>query len=120
MKHLKYLALLSTFALLSSLGALARDNNKHSVSFADSVQIGGTQLEAGDYKVEWQGTGPTVQVAFVQYGKTVATAPATLQTNKQGIQDDIVTDSTTANVKTLKEIDFAHQKEALVFTQGGM
>jgi hypothetical protein len=27
---------------------------------------------------------------------------------------------TTANTKTLKEIDFARKKEALVFAQGGM
>jgi hypothetical protein len=120
MKHLKYLALLSTFALLSSLGALARDNNKHTVSFADSVQVGNTQLKAGDYKVEWQGTGPAVQVTFLQNGNTVASAPATLQSDKQVTQDGVVVDETNASAKTLKEIDFAHQKAALIFAQGGM
>ena len=71
MKHLKYLALLPTFALLSSLGALARDNSKPTVSFQDSVEVGSTQLKAGDYKVEWQGTGPAVHLTFLQHGNTV-------------------------------------------------
>jgi hypothetical protein len=121
MRSLKYLALLSTFALLTSLGAFARDNSgRHSIDISDSVQVGSTQLQPGSYKVEWQGTGPAVQVNFVQHGKTVATAPATLQTNDQNVlQDDVVTDAT-STPKSLKEIDFGRQKEALVFTQSGM
>jgi hypothetical protein len=103
LKHLKYLALLSTFALLSSLGALARENSKPTVSFQDSVEVGSTQLKAGDYKVEWQGTGPAVQVTFLQHGNTVASAPATLQSDKQVTHDDGVVDETNANAKTLKE-----------------
>jgi hypothetical protein len=120
MKHLKYLALLSTFALLTSLGALARDNGKRSVSLSDSVQVGTAQLQPGDYKVEWQGAGPSVQVNFIQHGKTVATAPATLQTNDKNVmQDDVITDAN-GTPKALKEIDFGRQKEALVFAQSGM
>jgi hypothetical protein len=115
MKHLKYLALLSTFALLFSLGAMARDSSTHTVNFQDSVEVGGTQLKAGDYKVEWQGTGPEVQVNFLQHGN-----PVTLQSDKQVTHDDVVVDETNANAKTLKEIDFVHQKTALVFAQGGM
>jgi hypothetical protein len=60
------LALLSTFALLSSLGALARDNSKPTGSFQDSVEVGSTQLKAGDYQVEWQGTGLAVHLTFLQ------------------------------------------------------
>jgi hypothetical protein len=120
MKFSKYLALLSTFTLLISLSALARDKKEHSVNITDLVSIGNTQLKPGSYKVEWDGSGPAVQVRFVQNRKTVATVPATLQTNNSQIsQDDVVMDSSVSN-KTLKEIDFAHQKEALVFTQSGM
>ena len=121
MKHLKYLALLSTLALLSPLGALARDKNQHSVDISDSVQIGTTQLEPGNYKVEWQGTGPSVQVNFLQHGKTVATVPGTLKTNDDKVtQDSIITDSGNANARALREIDFGRQKEALIFGQSGM
>jgi hypothetical protein len=121
MKQVKYVTLLSMLALLLSVSAFARDKNQHSVKISDSVQVGGTQLEPGDYKVEWQGTGPEIQVNFVRGGKTVATVPGTLKTNDAQVrQDDIVTDTTSANTKTLTEIDFGRDKESLVFGQSGM
>ena len=121
MNTCKYLALISIAALLYPLSALARDKNQHSVDIPDSVQVGGRQLKPGSYKVEWQGTGPAVQVNFLQDGKTVATAPGTLKMNDdQVIQDDIETQATTSKTRSLKEIDFGHQKEALVFGQSGM
>jgi len=121
-KYFQHLAILSTLALLFPLGALARDN-AHSVDIFDVVQIGGTQLKPGNYKVEWQGEGPAVQVSFQHNGKTVATVPATLKTNDAGVtRDAIMTEATGPDTVTLKEIDFGHQKQALVFGQnpGGM
>lgn len=121
MKHLNLLALLSTLALLFPLSALARDKNQHSVNIGDTVRVGSTQLKAGSYKVEWDGTGPTVQVRFLKNGKTLVTAPATLQTNdKQVTEDAIMTHKIDAKTDALDEIDLSHQKEALVFAQGGM
>lgn len=121
MKHLKYLALVSTFALLFSFNAFAKDKNQRSVNIPDSVSIAGTQLAPGNYKVIWQGAGPAVNVNFLQHGKVVASAPATLRTNDKVTQDDVITDDTTGTkAKTLREIDFLHQKEALVFGQNGM
>jgi hypothetical protein len=120
MQQLKYAALLSTLALLSPVGALARDKNQHSVEIPDSVQVGSAQLEPGNYKVEWQGTGPQVQVNFVRNGKTVATVAATLNMNDNHVvQDAVVTDSV-SNTNTLKEIDFGHDKESVIFGQSGM
>jgi len=118
MKYMKYLALLSILAVLSPLGAFARDKNQRSVDIPDAVQVEGKQLEAGHYKLEIQGTGPDVQVSFLQDGKTVATVPGKLKTNDDHVtQDAIVTD--TAN-KTLDEIDFRRDKESLIFQQSGM
>jgi hypothetical protein len=116
-KYFQYLAILSTLALLSPLGALARDNS-HSVDIFDVVQIGGAQLKPGNYKVEWQGAGPAVQVSFQLNGKTVVTVPATLKTNDAEVtRDAIMTEATNADTSMLKEIDFGHQKQALVFDQ---
>jgi hypothetical protein len=118
MQQLKYAALLSTLALLSPVGALARDKNQHSVQIPESMQVGSAQLEPGNYRVEWQGTGPEVQVNFVRNGKTVATVPGTLNANdKRVVQDAIVTDTTSS---TLKEIDFGRDKESVIFGQSGM
>lgn len=116
MKCLKCMALISTLTLLFPLSMWARNKSEHSVDIPDSVQIGSTQLKPGTYKVEWQAAGPSVQVEFVQNGKTMATASGMLKTNdSQVIQDDVVIQTTGANKKVLKEIDFGHQKEALVF-----
>jgi hypothetical protein len=120
MKAVKYAALLSTFALLFSLNALARDKNQHSVDIPDSVQVGTTHLQAGTYRVRWEGTSPQVQVTFIRDGKTVATVPATLKNDSAVVQDQIVVDPTSGSARALKEIDFGHQQQALVFTQAGM
>ena len=121
MKTIKYTALLSMLALLSAVGALARDKNQHSVEITESVQVGSTQLKPGNYRLEWQGTGPEIQVNFVRDGKTVATVPGTLKTNDAKVtQDDIMTDTANASIQTLTEIDFSRNKESLIFEQGGM
>lgn len=118
MKHLKSLTLLSLVAVLSPLSVFGRDKNQHSVDIPTAIQVGGTQLKPGNYKVTWQGTGADTQVTFVRDGKTIATVPATLKTNDgQVTQDQIVTDSKN---NTLSEIDFRRDKEALVFQQSGM
>ena len=46
MKHLRYLALLSIFAMLSSLSVFARNKNQQSVDIPDTVQVGGHAIEA--------------------------------------------------------------------------
>jgi hypothetical protein len=119
-KYLRYLALLSMAALIWPAAAMARDNNEHTVAIPDSVQVGSVRLKAGTYKVEWRQSGPNVQVTFLRHGKAVASVPGILQTNdKQVTQDDVVTRKTAANVKVLREIDFGHQKEALLFSRRG-
>ena len=121
MRQIKYTALLTTFALLFAVSALARDKNQHWVEIPDSVQVGGMQLTPGSYKLEWQGTGPEIKVNFVRDGKTIATAPGTLKTNDaRVVQDDIVTNTNDAETKMLEEVDFAHNKESVVLEQSGM
>jgi hypothetical protein len=124
MKTSYFATVLSLTCVLGFGGsACAARNSAHSVEIFDAVQIGGTKLKPGNYKVEWQGTGPAVQVSFQQNGKTVLTAPGTLKTNDDQVtQDAIVTEAKGAGTSALKEIDFGHQKEALVFDQysGGM
>src|ERR1700758_5872108 len=102
LKHIKCITLLFMLAFVSSIGAFAKDSNRHSVQISDSVQVGSTQLKPGKYNIQWQGTGPEIQVSFVHDGKTVATVPGTLKMNDPHVtEDDIVTDTTGANEKTL-------------------
>jgi len=79
------------------------------------VQIGSTQLKPGNYKLEWHDAGSAVNVTFEQNGKIVATTSATLKMNDSQVTQDDVVIQTSDNKKVLKEIDFGHQKEALLF-----
>jgi hypothetical protein len=65
-------------ALLLSTSAFAKDNdtNKGSLKLDDQVSVDGTPLKPGDYKVEWNGSGPNVTVTLLQGKHTVATFPA--------------------------------------------
>ena len=59
--------------LLASTAYAATKANLH---LNDSTTVNGVKLKPGDYKLEWDGTGPDVQVNIMQ-GKTVlAKAPA--------------------------------------------
>lgn len=121
MKYLHYFVIAAVFSTLFSICAFAADKTARSVSLSDPVTVGSTQLMPGNYKLEWEGSGPSVQVKFLHFGKTVATVPATLQTNDERVtQNDVIMDRTNPNMEALKEIDFAHQKEALTFPQTGM
>jgi hypothetical protein len=118
MKYLNYAAIVGTLGLLSPLAAFAGTKMEKSVSIGDPVQVGTTHLKPGTYKVEWEGAGPAVRVKFLHNGKTVATAPATLRSNDQQIkQDDVIMDKSNATTEKLREIDFKHDKEALVFSK---
>ena len=116
MKLRNYVAFLSILAVLAPLSAFARDKNQHSVDIPQTVQVGGKQLEAGTYKVRWEGAGPDVQVTFLSHGKAVATLPGTLKTNDSQVTEDAI--QTDSSSKTLNEIDFGRDKEALVFATG--
>jgi hypothetical protein len=123
MKTSYFTAVLSLTCLLGFGGSAHARDNARSVDFFSAVQIGTTKLKPGNYKVEWQGTGPAVEVSFRQNGKTVITVPGTFKTNDvQVTQDEVVTEAAATGTATLKEIDFGRHKEALVFgdNSGGM
>ena len=76
MKSLKIALVLSGAALVFASGALAGDSNKGTLQLAEKVNVEGKQLNPGTYKVEWDGTGPTVQVTILQGKQAVATFSA--------------------------------------------
>jgi hypothetical protein len=49
---------------------------KGSLQLIDSVTVNGTKLKAGEYKLEWEGSGPSVEVSILQGKNVVAKAPA--------------------------------------------
>jgi hypothetical protein len=112
-------ALLSLFLFVPML-LFAGDNTTRSINIPSTVVVNHQTLKAGHYKVEWQQPGPAVKVNFMRDGKTVATAPGTLETNDAQVkQDDIITRPAASNKNALTEIDFGHQKEAIIFPRKG-
>ena len=55
--------------------------NSQSLTLAQTVKVGSTELPAGDCKVSWTGTGDSAQVTLAENGKTV-TIPAKVVAEK--------------------------------------
>lgn len=103
----RILYVFSLLLMVFPLAALAAQHNSGDVSLSDPVTIGNTVLKAGDYKVKWEGTGPDVQVSFLQGKKEIATAPATLTAESSPYDGAAVeTQDQTDNSKILKQILF--------------
>lgn len=63
-------------ALLLASGAFA--GTKADLVLNNPTTLNGTKLKAGEYKLEWDGTGPNVEVSVLQGKKVVAKVPAKL------------------------------------------
>lgn len=63
-------------ALLFASSVLAGDVNKGILNISEKVTVDGKPLAPGIYKLEWNGTGPEVQVTLHQGKQTVATFAA--------------------------------------------
>jgi hypothetical protein len=66
--------LLFGLSVLLATGAFAAD--KGSLELNSPASIGGKQLAAGDYRLTWQGDGPTVQLNVLKGNKVVVTTRA--------------------------------------------
>jgi len=70
----KFRGLLFGLSVLLATGAFAAD--KGSLELNSPASIGGKQLAAGDYRLTWQGDGPTVQLSVLKGNKVVVTTRA--------------------------------------------
>jgi hypothetical protein len=84
--------------------AFAGPKKSANVELNQSVEVAGTQLAAGDYKLIWEGSGPEIMVSFTDGKKTVATVPAELVTNRNA-QEAIETDNVAGDTTVLRAID---------------
>ncbi len=76
MKILKLSVFLFSAALLGSVAVFAGEINKTTLKLYETTTVEGQALQPGDYKVSWEGAGPTVQVTIQQGKETVATFQA--------------------------------------------
>jgi len=68
--------LAASLLLAASAFAGPAGDNKGTLRLYDTVTVQGKQLPAGEYRLEWSGTGPNVQVNVVKGKETVTTLQA--------------------------------------------
>jgi hypothetical protein len=87
---------------------------KHSLQLTDSVIVNGTTLKAGDYKVEWEGSGPNVELNIMQGKNVVAKVPAhVVELQSAATNDAAVTRGNDNGPRSLTGVRFEGKKIAL-------
>jgi hypothetical protein len=76
MKVTKLVTALLSAPLLFAVGAMAQE--KGTVNLTEKLKVQGTELKPGKYDVEWDGSGPSVQLSFKHGKNNIVTVPATL------------------------------------------
>ena len=76
MTRTKSIANLLATSLLLAASAVAGNTNKATLKVSETVSVGGKQLRAGQYQVEWAGSGPDVELTISNGRETVAKVPA--------------------------------------------
>lgn len=59
--------------------AVAAPKNKKTITISEPTLVGSVTLKPGEYTIEWNGTGPDVQVGFSRGNNIIVTVPATLE-----------------------------------------
>jgi len=114
MRKTKFTAGLLTFSLLLAASAIAGNTNKGTLQVAETVTVGGKQLSAGKYQVEWAGSGSNVEVSIFDGKETVAKVPAQiLPLKKAEAASGYSTSADQAGNKALTAIFFGGRKYQL-------
>lgn len=118
MKISKSMSLVAGLAFLLASSAFAA--TKASLELQSPTMVNGTQLKAGDYKLEWDGTGPDVEVSILQGKKVVAKVPAkVVELKNRADANSTVVSNNTDGTATLTGVHFAGKTTALELPQSG-
>ncbi|HEY6768586.1 MAG TPA: hypothetical protein VI386_27825 [Candidatus Sulfotelmatobacter sp.] len=99
-------------ALILASNAFAA--SKASLQLNGPVMINGTKLRAGDYKLQWEGNGPDVEVSIMQGKNVVAKAPAHIvNLETPAVNSAAVTRRSDDGTSTLAGVRFSGKKYAL-------
>jgi hypothetical protein len=99
-------------ALLLATSAFAA--NKGSLQVQEPITVNGTKLAPGDYKVQWDGTGPSVELSIMQGKKVVAKVPAhVVDLDKASSMDAAVVKNNGDGTKALSEVRLSGKKFSL-------
>jgi hypothetical protein len=109
-------SLLMGLALFLATSAFAA--TRGSLQLGDEVKLNGTTLKAGDYKVEWDGAGPNVELSILHGKKVVAKTEAQMvDLAAPAANDAAITVKNTSGPNSLTGIRFQGKKYALNLAQ---
>jgi hypothetical protein len=98
-------------ALLLASGAFAA--TKGSLQLMDPVTVNGTTLKPGDYKVQWEGSGPNVELSILRGKNVLAKVPAHVVELQTPAANDAAVTRVDGGQKALAGVRFAGKKTAL-------
>jgi hypothetical protein len=99
-------------AVLLATSAFAA--NKGSLQVQEPISVNGQQLKPGDYKVQWDGNGPNVELSIMQGKKVVTKVPAhVVDLTAASNADAAVVKNNADGSKSLSEVRFGGKKYAL-------
>jgi hypothetical protein len=105
-------------ALLLASSAFA--STKAKLNLQAPTTVNGTKLKAGDYKLEWDGSGPNVEVSIVQGKTVVAKVPAKIvELQAPALSDTAVVKMNDDGSRTLAGAQFENKKFALQLGDSG-
>jgi hypothetical protein len=103
--------------LIGSAFLLASDAfaaNKGALHVSSPEIVAGQGLDAGDYTVRWEGTGPSVQFRIMHGAKVVVTAPArVVALDNASLTDSVVVQTYDKGLQRVSLMCFSGQKIAL-------
>jgi hypothetical protein len=100
--------------LALTLASSAFAASKANLTLNNPTSINGTKLKAGDYKLEWDGSGPNVEVSIMQGKKVIAKVPAkVVDLNQSSVNDAALLKQNSDGTTTLAGARFQGKKFAL-------
>jgi hypothetical protein len=99
-------------ALLLATSAFAA--SKGSLQVQEPITVNGTKLAPGDYKLQWDGTGPSVELSILQGKKVVAKVPAhVVDLDRPSPNDAAVVKNNGDGTRALSEVRLSGKKFSL-------
>jgi hypothetical protein len=111
-------SLMLGLALLLATSAFAA--TKASLQLSNPVTVNGTALKPGEYQLQWEGSGPNVELSILKGKNVVAKVPAHMvDLETPAANDAAVTRENPAGPSSLAGVRFQGKKFALELGEAG-
>jgi peptidoglycan hydrolase CwlO-like protein len=110
-----FAALLMTMTI--SMAAYAANSESKSITLFQAVQVNGTTLQPGTYKVTFDAATPSTQVTFLKGKKEIASTQAQVMSLPQKQSDTQIKMNTVGTTQRLDEIDFRGTSTGIKFSE---